>query len=100
MKKQHGLIGKTARLNKNYAKWILDHPEIYEVPGKGLLAKHVVQYEEETLIHLMCLMGVPIEGKILRENTYSPDPALLVKFKIQNLKMEDWVSRNHITVID
>lgn len=73
------------------AKWYLDHPEIY---SNGITWHST--YEEETIIHLMCAIGAPVFGKVLRANS-SGD--LEVIFRIAGLTAQYWVEHKHITKV-
>lgn len=75
------LIGRKVLLKKSYAKWYLDHPEVYESPTFD--AYEDPEYEVETLLHLMCLMDVPIYGKII----YSGCDVWGVEFRQGKYKM-------------
>ncbi len=73
-------VGTKVLLKKRLAKWYLDHPEIYT---NGLTWDK--DYEEETLLHLICCMGVPLTGIIIcpasMKNTW------MVNFKCSGLTM-------------
>lgn len=81
------------KLKPSYAKWHLDHPEIYEFNGEVHEA-----YEVETLLHLMCCMGVPVYGKILKESKNIPK-TYKVKFRVGRLSMSYWVERPNIIAV-
>jgi len=49
-------------MKKSIAKWYVDHPEIYFRPD----GTTDINYDDEMQIFLMCLMGVPVLGKVGR----------------------------------
>ncbi len=87
-------IGKQVTLRPSYARWHLDHPELYE-GGSGVDEC----YEEETLIHLICCLGEPVYGTILAERDFEYTWIYEVRFKISNLTMTYWVSARHIRYV-
>lgn len=84
------MINQKVQLKPSYAKWHLDHPEIYEVNG------HMDdKYENDTLIHLICCLGEPVYGTIIRKGN---DNCWLVKWKVGNLSTQYYVERHHIDI--
>jgi hypothetical protein len=84
------------QLNPKSARWHLDHPEIYEVPGSR---KVDLNYENDTLIHLMCCLGEPVYGEVVTKTHSNPD-TWRVKFKIADLEMQYCVEREHVTFLN
>ncbi len=82
-------IGQKVILKPSYAKWHLNHPEIYT---NGISWDK--EYEEETLLHLVCCLGEPVYGKVLRY--YSDTRTALVKFRVGNITVKYWVERHHV----
>lgn len=81
-------IGDRVLLKKSYAKWHLDNPEIY------FCGSHVdLDYEDDTLIHLMCCFDVPVIGTV---KSYGVE-CWGVEFKVAGLKTFYYVDKKHIT---
>lgn len=86
-------IGDTVLMNVSNAKWFLDHPDIY------FSATSVdPEYETETFVHLVCAMGVPVHGKIIRESR-TTDNCWLVKFRVGRSVAEYYCDRSMITKV-
>lgn len=51
--------GMRTEMNKNSAKWHLDHPYIY-----GTSSKQYYKHDNEHLLHILCCMGEVIYGTI------------------------------------
>lgn len=83
------MIGKKVRLKKSHAKWHLDHPEVYQKPNGAM----DICYEPETLIHLMCCMGVPITGWVTSEG--GSRGVWGVTWLVGNLSAFYYVDKNH-----
>ena len=86
------LTGRKVIMGKRYAKWHLDHPEIYVYPHNGRMSH---DYEEETQLHLMCLLGNDIPGIItgLGHDCYH------VVYKLAGLTAAYYVDRKDFTLI-
>lgn len=84
------MINQKVKLKPSLAKWHLDHPEVYEFNGQ-----FTGNYETDTLIHLICCLGEPIYGKIIREGNSG---CWLVKWKIDDLSAQYYVSRHHFDI--
>jgi hypothetical protein len=84
------LNGRTVRMKPHNAKWHLDHPEMYE-SFRGLDP----EYETDTLIHLMCIFGVPVLGTVIREG----HDCYLVRFKVERLTTEYHIDRADFSLI-
>lgn len=85
--------GRIIKLKPSYAKWHLDHPEIYFKPD-GTIDK---LYVSETLLHLTCCLGEPVYGRVIGESRSTKD-CWLVKWKIGPFKAEYYVEKDHIEV--
>lgn len=85
-------IGDRVQLKKSYAKWHLDHPDIY-------FFKNVASacFDNDTVIHLACCLGEPVHGEILEVDRYVG--SMLVQFKIGTLSMRYWVEEKHVKAI-
>lgn len=81
-------IGDKVVLKKRIAKWHLDTPEVYAAPN-GTVDE---DYEPETLLNLMCCMGVPVYGKIIRPGT----ECWYVSFKCANIKAAFYIDSKDI----
>jgi hypothetical protein len=89
-------LNQKVLLRKSYAKWFLDNPEIYVRPD-GTWDE---DYENDTLMHLMCCMDIPVQGRIMEVNSFMYEPpTYLVAFKVGRLKMSYWVDRSHIVSV-
>lgn len=80
-------IGDKVQLKENYAKWYLNHPEVYE-SAKGLDK----EYWTETLLHLMCCFKIPIEGRVIDRS----DEYFHVEFRHAKLRMDYWVCSSRV----
>lgn len=83
------MINQKVKLKSSYAKWHLDHPEIYEINGKM-----DELYETDILIHLVCCLGEPVYGRIIKASR-TMNKCWLVKWKIGNLSTQYYVERHH-----
>ena len=86
------MINKTVRLKPSYAKWYLDHPDVYEAPS----GKMDVEYEQHTLLHLTCCLGEPVYGKVIGIGI---DGCVLVKWKVGKFTAEYYVKNLQFEVI-
>jgi hypothetical protein len=75
-------IGDRVQLKISYAKWHLDHPEIYGENSESS------SFEEETQLHLVCCLGEPVYGKIIR---YGNMDCFHVKWRVGNLSATYYV---------
>jgi hypothetical protein len=85
------MIGERVVLKERVAKWMLDHPDIYEYPN-GTMDD---SYETETLMHLMCCIGVPMTGAVV---TQGADDCWGVQWKIGKLTAFYYVQRRNFEV--
>ncbi len=86
------LIGRKVRLKQSFAKWHLNHPDIYE-SARGIDPC----YEEETLIHLACCLGEPILGIVAAHSRHSSNyQTYYIQFTLGRLRMSYWVERKHV----
>jgi len=86
------LIGKKVQLKKRYAKWHLEHPEIYSLPLGGVDNS----YEPETLMHLMCLFDVPVTGVVTGRGHLD---CYGVAWKVAGIKSHYYIDPKDFTVL-
>lgn len=92
-------LNTKVRLKKSYAKWHLEHLDVYFVGG-DFNKRCDPSYEGETQLHLVCCLGEPVYGKVLRVNTFlNLSSTYLVKFKIGKYKTEYWVEEKHVDIV-
>lgn len=72
------------QLKQSYAKWLLDHPEIYysSVTWDD-------NYEEEAMVCLTCCLGEKVYGSVKGEGSF-PN-TYLVHFKVGSFKLNTYV---------
>ncbi len=85
-------IGDKVQLKPSYAKWYLNHPDIY-VNGYDEVDRF---YEKETLMHLMCCLGEPIYGVVTKNGSMR---CYGVKWKIGNLSAFYFVTKRNVEVV-
>ncbi len=85
--------GDLVQMNLSNARWHLKHPEIYTFNGSSWDSN----YDEETLIHLMCIFDIPVIGKVIRPG--SMKRTWYVHFKVANLNARYVVERRSITLL-
>ncbi len=84
-------IGQKVTMKVSGAKWYLNHPEVYVGP-KGIDSN----WEEETLVHLICCLGESVPGKIVAYGTN----CYKVDFRISNLLASYYVDRRNFEVVN
>jgi hypothetical protein len=82
-------IGDKVVLNPRYARWHLDHPEVYffERPTRSQLNL----FNIEVQMHLMASMGVPVTGTVTEQG--SDEDTFGVEFRVAGLKTFYYVDR-------
>lgn len=81
-------IGKKVLMTKSNAKWYLDNPDVYYSFDE--------EYETETLLHLMCLFGVPVIGTIIGKG----NDCWRVEFNVGNLTTSYYAeNKKHFTYL-
>jgi hypothetical protein len=83
-------IGSKVLMKVSDAKWHLDHPEIYQKPSGGM----DVFYETEVLIHLMCAIGVPVLGTVIKKSTTEKE-TYLIRFEVANLSTTYYLNKKN-----
>ncbi len=57
------MIGEKVVLTKSYAKWYLQHPEIFECPVTGEMSEG---FDETIQMSIATLLGVPMIGTVIK----------------------------------
>ena len=86
------MIKTRVKLKRSFAKWYLDNPEIYKYSN----GKVSMDYETDTLIHLICCLGEPVYGTIIEKGSHG---CWLVKWKIGKFSTEYYASKRHFDII-
>lgn len=60
-------IGQKVQLKPSYAKWHLNHQEIYDRPSGLETEQDKAEIEIENYMHILCCFGVSITGKIIKQ---------------------------------
>lgn len=89
--------GTKVRLKESYARWHLDHPDVY---WNGVTHTDDC-YENETIIHLACCLGEPVHGEVQAIMTHFPfmETTYMVKFKVGRYTMTYWVEKKHVELL-
>lgn len=86
------MLNRKVLLKKNYAKWHLDHPEIYFA---GNSPSPHESYDSEMQLHIMSCMGACIYGRVVDKDGHF-ERTYLVDFSFAGLKMSYWVERKNV----
>lgn len=92
---ENSIIGKTVQLKPGYAKWLLEHPDVYEVAGE-IPERLLSQYERETKLALCAALGEPIYG-VVKSKTALGDFRICFKNNIG--KLDCYFSKSEFTVV-
>lgn len=85
-------INTIVRLKPSYAKWHLDHPEIY---GRSPIEMDD-SYESDTLLHLTCCLGEPIYGIVTKKGNSG---CWKINFYIDQYSANYYVEKHHVDII-
>lgn len=81
------------KMKKSIAKWHVDHPEIYfRLDGTLPIDSN---YDTEMQVFLMCLMGVPVLGKVGRPGY----KCYYVDWKVAGLKLGAYFERKDFEIL-